>query len=199
MTSASSWASAAPGWTSSTTSDPCVEARRRRLASGLVVLPGFLLAVHRCSCGCATGVSVGCVAGVSVGCVAGVPLAVHRDRGSSSVTVTHELTQSFTRTELERSGPRGRSQAWFLGNVARNSPAAASNLEFASLELQRFERHLKTDRGKLCATFIRRDPVVPSGPPAPFTLVMRGVCSLARPFVPCHTLWAYLDRLCARG
>ena len=56
---------------------------------------------------------------------------------------------------LVLSGPRGRSQAWFLGNVARNSPAAASNLECASLELQRFERRLKTDRGKLCATFIR--------------------------------------------
>ena len=74
---------------------------------------------------------------------------------------------------LVLSGPRGRSQAWFLGNVARNSPAAASNLEFASLELQRFERRLKTDRGKLCATFIRRDPVAPSGPPAPSTRVAR--------------------------
>ena len=128
-------------------------------------------------------------------------LAVHRDRGSSSVTVTHALTLSFTRVEprLEGSGPQGRSQAWFLGNVARNSPAAASNLEFASLVLQRFERCLKTDRGKLCATFIRRDPVVPSGPPAPSTRVARGVRSLARPFVPGHTLWAYLDRLCARG
>ena len=63
--------------------------------------------------------------------------------------------QSLTRAgpRLERSGPRGRSQVWFLSNVARNSPAAASNLEFASLELQRFERRLKTDRGKLCATF----------------------------------------------
>ena len=91
-----------------------------------------------------------------------------------------------------------RAWGWFPDNVARNSPAAASNLEFASLELQRFERHLKTDRGKLCATFIRRDPVVPSGPPAPFTLVMRGVCSLARPFVPCHTLCAYLVRFFAR-
>ena len=204
MTSASSWASAAPGWTSSTTSDPCVEARRRRLASGPLAYP-------RCCCaagvlaGRAAGVSVGCVAGVSVGCVAGVPLAVHRDRGSSSVTVTHELTQSFTRTELERSGPRGRSQAWFLDNVARNSPAAASNLEYASLELQRFERHLKTDRGKLCATFIRRDPVAPSGPPAPFTLVMRGVCSLARPAFPAirsGLIWigcAHVDRLCTSG
>ena len=109
--------------------------------------------------------------------------------------------QSFTRAgpRLERSGPGGRLQAWFLDNVARNSPAAASNFEFASLELQRFERHLKTDRGKLCATFIRRDPVAPSGPSAPSTLVVRGVRSLARPFVPCHTLWAYLDRLCTRG
>ena len=108
--------------------------------------------------------------------------------------------QSFTRAgpRLERSGPRGRSQAWFLGNVARNSPAAASNLEFASLELQRFERRLKTDRGKLCATFIWRDPVAPSGPPAPSTRVARCVLrDQAR--VPCHTLWAYLDRLCARG
>ena len=112
------------------------------------------------------------------GCVlvAGSPSPLRgRDRGSSSVTVTHALTLSFTWTELERSGPRGRSQAWFLGNVARNSPAAASNLEYASLELQRFERHLKTDRGKLCATFIRRDPVAPSGPPAPSTRVARCV------------------------
>ena len=133
------------------------------------------------------------------GCVlvAGSPSPLRgRDRGSSSVTVTHALTLSFTWTELERSGPRGRSQAWFLGNVARNSPAASSNFEFTSLELQRFERCLKTDRGKLCATFIRRDPVAPS---APFTLVMRGVRFLARSFVPCHTLWAYLDRLRARG
>ena len=97
--------------------------------------------------------------------------------------------QSFTRTEprLKRSGPRGRSQAWFLGNVARNSPAAVSNLESASLELQRFERRLKTDRGKLCATFIRRDPVAPSDPPAPSTRVARCVlldqalCSLPYP------------------
>ena len=90
--------------------------------------------------------------------VAGSPSPLRgRDRSSLSVTVTHALTQFFTRAgpRLEGSGPRGRSQAWFLGNVARNSLAAASNLEFASLELQRFERRLKTDRGKLCATFIR--------------------------------------------
>ena len=94
------------------------------------------------------------------GCVlvAGSPSPLRgRDRSSLSVTVTHALTQFFTRAgpRLEGSGPRGRSQAWFLGNVARNSPAAASNIECASAELQRFERRLKTDRGKLCATFIR--------------------------------------------
>ena len=45
-------------------------------------------------------------------------------------------------------GQRG----WFLGNVARNSPAAAPNLDFASLELQRFEQCSKNDRGELRAT-----------------------------------------------
>ena len=101
------------------------------------------------------------------GCVlvAGSPSPLRgRDRGSSSVTVTHALTLSFTWTELERSGPRGRSQAWFLDNVARNSPAASSNFEFASLELQRFERRLKTDRGKLCATFYSARPCGAAGP-----------------------------------
>ena len=40
-----------------------------------------------------------------------------------------------------------------LTNFARNSPPASSYLEFASLELQRFEGYSKNDRGKLCATF----------------------------------------------
>jgi len=61
-------------------------------------------------------------------------------------------------------GVRERSRAWFLGNVARNSPAAASNLDFASLELQRFEQCSKNDRGELRATFIRRGPVIPPWP-----------------------------------
>ena len=70
MTSASSWASAARGWISSTTSEPCVEARRRRLASGPLAYPrcccapGVPLAAppvfrwlrHRCSVGWAPGV-----------------------------------------------------------------------------------------------------------------------------------------------
>ena len=38
-------------------------------------------------------------------------------------------------------------------NFARNSSAACSNIEFISLELQRFRAVSKSDRGKLCATF----------------------------------------------
>ena len=45
--------------------------------------------------------------------------------------------------------------AWLLSNLARNSPASISNIEVASLELQRFERESKTDRCKLRATFAR--------------------------------------------
>ena len=45
--------------------------------------------------------------------------------------------------------------AWLLSNLARNSPASISNIDIASLELQRFERGLKTDRRKLRATFAR--------------------------------------------
>ena len=40
-----------------------------------------------------------------------------------------------------------------LSNVARNSPAATSNHELASLQLQRLWAISKTDRGKLCASF----------------------------------------------
>ena len=42
-------------------------------------------------------------------------------------------------------------QALPLSNSARNSPASASNIEFMSLELQRFWAITKSDRGKLCA------------------------------------------------
>ena len=46
--------------------------------------------------------------------------------------------------------------AWFPSNVARNSPASISNIEFRTLELQRFRAVLKNDRGKLRATFVWR-------------------------------------------
>ena len=41
-----------------------------------------------------------------------------------------------------------------LSDFARNSPAATSNHEFISLELQRLWMVSKSDRGKLCATFV---------------------------------------------
>ena len=40
-----------------------------------------------------------------------------------------------------------------LSDFARNSPAATSNHEFRSSELQRLWMVSKSDRGKLCATF----------------------------------------------
>ena len=43
-------------------------------------------------------------------------------------------------------------------NFARNSSAACSNIEFVSLELQRFRAVSKNDRGKLCAKFVWRWP-----------------------------------------
>ena len=46
-------------------------------------------------------------------------------------------------------GSTGRSPI----NFARNSPASCSNIEIASLELQRFWAVSKNDRRKLCATF----------------------------------------------
>ena len=52
-------------------------------------------------------------------------------------------------------GPRRPRDDRLLNNVARNSRASISNTEIASLELQRFEHILKTDRCKLRATFAR--------------------------------------------
>ena len=43
-------------------------------------------------------------------------------------------------------------------NLARNSPAAPSNIEFASLELQRFRMVSKNYRLKLCAKFVWAGP-----------------------------------------
>ena len=57
---------------------------------------------------------------------------------------------------------------WFPSNVARNSPASISNIEFRMLELQRFRAVSKNDRGKLRATFVwghsvHRSAARPSG------------------------------------
>ena len=48
-------------------------------------------------------------------------------------------------------------------NLARNSPAAPSNIEFASLELQRFRMVSKNYRLKLCAKFVWAGPATPAG------------------------------------
>ena len=76
-----------------------------------------------------------------------------------------------------------------FSNFARNSLATCSNLEFASLGLQRFRVVSKSDRGKLCAKFVWlcsccRPPAPRRGAPAPsarFTPVGPGVllCWLA--------------------
>ena len=57
---------------------------------------------------------------------------------------------------------------WFPSNVARNSLASISNIEFRSLELQRFLVVSKNDREKLRATFVwgqsvHRSAARPSG------------------------------------
>ena len=56
---------------------------------------------------------------------------------------------------------------WFPSNVARNSPVACSNVEFVSLELQRFWPILKNDRVKLRAKLIWRSPRFPPRAPWP--------------------------------
>ena len=43
---------------------------------------------------------------------------------------------------------------WFPSNFARNSPASISNIEFRTLEFQRFRAVSKNDLGKLRATFV---------------------------------------------
>ena len=69
-------------------------------------------------------------------------------------------------------------------NFARNSPAACSNIEFASLELQRFWGVSKDDRDKLGATFgwrwCRRRPRAPkSGPASALTHIAAVLLNIA--------------------
>ena len=63
-------------------------------------------------------------------------------------------------------------------NVARNSHAISSNVESTSLELQRFRVILKSDRGKLRATFVWR--LSGRRPRVPWL----GSCLEARPYSP---------------
>ena len=53
-----------------------------------------------------------------------------------------------------------RPLAPLLSNLARNSPATPSNIEFASLELQRFLAISKNYRLKLCAKFVWARPAI---------------------------------------
>ena len=53
-----------------------------------------------------------------------------------------------------------RPLAPILSNLARNSSAAPSNIEFASLELQRFPAVSKNYRLKLCAKFVWARPAI---------------------------------------
>ena len=64
-----------------------------------------------------------------------------------------ELHAKFVWTGPRRRPPAPRQVPLSSSNFARNSPAACSNIEFISLELQRFRAVSKSDRGKLCATF----------------------------------------------
>ena len=68
-------------------------------------------------------------------------------------------------------------------NLARNSPAAPSNIEFASLELQRFRMVSKNYRLKLCAKFVWVRLSTPSGAAARPGLNARP-CSPAPPVLP---------------
>ena len=159
MTSGSSWASAARGWTSSTTSEPCVEARRRRLASGLVVPPGFLLAAppvflrlrrwcfcclcRRCFCWLCCRCSCWLCRRCSGRRRARPPSAPRASLGASARSPARLVSPQSSRALISERPT----------NVACNSPATISNHELAALELQRFQTLLNLYPVELHATF----------------------------------------------
>ena len=95
-----------------------------------------------------------------------------------------------------RHRPRGRRSQALLRpphqcdlNVARNSPAATSNFEFASLQLQRLWIGLKSDRGKLCATYVwlwpcRRPPASEISRVKPVSPLLACMCVGLKPASP---------------
>ena len=88
------------------------------------------------------------------------PARPRRPRGGlQSGGAGHDPAGPRRRPRAPQSGPAVRPRRprddRLLNNVARNSRASISNTEIASLELQRFEHILKTDRCKLRATFAR--------------------------------------------
>ena len=91
---------------------------------------------------------------------AGTAARPRRPRGGlQSGGAGHDPAGPRRRPRAPQSGPAVRPRRprddRLLNNVARNSRASISNTEIASLELQRFEHILKTDRCKLRATFAR--------------------------------------------
>ena len=88
------------------------------------------------------------------------PAGPRRPRGGlQSGGAGHDPAGPRRRPRAPQSGPAVRPRRprddRLLNNVARNSLTRVSNVEVASLELQRFEHILKTDRCKLRATFAR--------------------------------------------
>ena len=91
---------------------------------------------------------------------AGTAARPRRPRGGlQSGGAGNDPARPRRRPRAPQSGPAVRPRRprddRLLNNVARNSRASISNTEIASLELQRFEHILKTDRCKLRATFAR--------------------------------------------
>ena len=96
----------------------------------------------------------------SLGASSRSPARPRRPRGGlQSGGAGHDPAGPRRRPRAPQSGPAVRLRRprddRLLNNVARNSRASISNTEIASLELQRFEHILKTDRCKLRATFVR--------------------------------------------
>ena len=95
------------------------------------------------------------------------PAGPRRPRGGlQSGGAGNDPARPRRRPRAPQSGPAVRPRRprddRLLNNVARNSRASISNTEIASLELQRFEHILKTDRCKLRATFVLADVVASS-------------------------------------
>ena len=96
----------------------------------------------------------------SLGASSRSPARPRRPRGGlQSAGAGHDPAGPRPLPRAPQSGPAVRPRRprddRLLNNVARNSRASISNTEIASLELQRFEHILKTDRCKLRATFAR--------------------------------------------
>ena len=142
--------------------------RHRRpapMGPGGFVMPGWCGRVRVCACG-PSGVSgAACVFGP--GCLV-CPWAAARPRAVRAAslrpgTSARSPAMPCRRPRAPQPGPAATHGHLSLAplsssNFARNSPVAYSNIEFVSLELQRFRAVSKSDRGELCAKFVWRWP-----------------------------------------